>query len=176
MSMCRVFPCIVGSGCLLWPVYSLGKTLLSFDLLHFVHQGQIFLLLQVSLDFLLLHFSTYNEEDFFCCCSLVLEGVVGLHRTAQLQLLRHYWSEQRLGLLLYWMACLGTEQRSFCCFWDCIKYSILDYVYCDGYFISSKGFLLTVVDIMVIWVKISPSSPFEFANGRTVQKRSSRPR
>ena len=32
-----------------------GKILLAFDLLHFVLQGQTCLLLQVSLDFLLLH-------------------------------------------------------------------------------------------------------------------------
>ena len=55
VSMCRVFSCVVGRGCLLWPVCSLGKTLLDFALLHFVLQRQIFLLLQVSLDFLLLH-------------------------------------------------------------------------------------------------------------------------
>ena len=30
MSMCRVFSCVVGRGCLLWPVRSLGKTLLAF--------------------------------------------------------------------------------------------------------------------------------------------------
>ena len=29
---------------------------------------------------------------------LVLEGLVGLHRTVQLQLLQHYWSGHRLGL------------------------------------------------------------------------------
>ena len=34
---------------------SLGKALLAFDLLHFVLQGQTCLLLQLSLDFLLLH-------------------------------------------------------------------------------------------------------------------------
>ena len=49
--------CVVGRGCLLWPVHSLGKTLLAFDLLRFVLQSQIFLLLQVSLDFLLLYSS-----------------------------------------------------------------------------------------------------------------------
>ena len=49
---------------------------------------------------------------------LVLEGLVGLHRTIQLQLLQHYWSGHRLGLLWCWMVCLGNEQRSFCCFWD----------------------------------------------------------
>ena len=57
ISMCRVFSCVVGRGCLLWPVCSLGKTLLTFALLHFVLQGQICLLFQVSLDFLLLHSS-----------------------------------------------------------------------------------------------------------------------
>ena len=36
-------------------LHSLGKTLLAFALLHFVLQGQICLLLQVTLDFLLLH-------------------------------------------------------------------------------------------------------------------------
>ena len=57
MSICRVFSCVVGRGCLLRPVRSLGKTLLTFALLHFVLQDQICLLLQVSLDFLLLHSS-----------------------------------------------------------------------------------------------------------------------
>ena len=33
MSMCRVFSCVVGRGCLLRPVRSLGKTLLAFALL-----------------------------------------------------------------------------------------------------------------------------------------------
>ena len=55
--LCVVFSCVVGRGCLPWPVCSLGKTLLAFALLHFVLQGQICLLLQVSLDFLLLHSS-----------------------------------------------------------------------------------------------------------------------
>ena len=32
---------------------------------------------------------------------LVLEGLVGLHRTVQLQLLQHYWFMHRLGLLWY---------------------------------------------------------------------------
>ena len=57
MSMCRVFSCVVGRGCLLWPVHSLGKTLLVFALLHSVLQGQMCLWLQVFLDFLLLHSS-----------------------------------------------------------------------------------------------------------------------
>ena len=82
---------------------------------------------------------------------LVLEGFVGLHRTIQLQLLQHYWSGHRLRLPWYWMVCLGNEQRSSCCFWDCIWVLHFDY---DGSSISSKGFLPTVVDIMVIWIKL----------------------
>ena len=48
---------VVGRRCWLWSVHSLGKTLLAFALLHSVLQGQICLLLQVFLDFLLLHSS-----------------------------------------------------------------------------------------------------------------------
>ena len=58
---------------------------------------------------------------FFFFLVLVLEGLVGLHWPIQLQLLQHYWSGHRLGLLWYWMACLGNEQRSFCHFWDCLQ-------------------------------------------------------
>ena len=57
MPMCRVFSCVVGRGCLLWSVRSLSKTLLAFALLCFVFQGQICLLLQAFLHFLLLHSS-----------------------------------------------------------------------------------------------------------------------
>ena len=42
-------------------------------------------------------------------------------RTVQLQLLQRYWLGHRLGILRYWMVCLGNEQRSFCRFWDCIQ-------------------------------------------------------
>ena len=40
------------------------------------------------------------------------------------------------------------------------KYCILDcFVDYDDYSISSKGFLTTIVDLMVIWVKFTHSSP-----------------
>ena len=45
---CVLFSCVVGRACLLWPVHSVGKTLLAFALLHFVFQGQIYLLLQAT--------------------------------------------------------------------------------------------------------------------------------
>ena len=48
MSMCRVFSCVVGRGCLLRPVHFLDKTLLAFALLCFVFQGHICLLHSMS--------------------------------------------------------------------------------------------------------------------------------
>ena len=69
-------------------VHSLGITLLGFALLHFVLQGQTWLLLQISLDFLLLHSFPHYEKDIIFLV-LVLEGNVDLHRTVQCQLLRH---------------------------------------------------------------------------------------
>ena len=70
----------------------LAKLLLAFSLPHSVLQGQICLLFQVFLDFLLLHSSPH------LCWVLVLKGLIGLHRTVQLQLLQHYWLGHRLGL------------------------------------------------------------------------------
>ena len=69
MSMRRVFSCVVGRGCLLWPVRSLGKTLLAFALLHSILQGQICLFLR----HLFLHpppslvFADCVELSFFGC-------------------------------------------------------------------------------------------------------------
>ena len=49
------------------------------------------------------------------------------------------------------------------------KYHILDsFVDYEGYSISSKGFLATVVDIIVIWVKFTHSSPFYFTDSSNV--------
>ena len=70
MSTCRVFSCVVGRGCLLCPVYSLGKTLLAFALLHSVFQGQICLLLQVFPDFLLLHSAAAAAKSLQSCPTL----------------------------------------------------------------------------------------------------------
>ena len=121
MSMCRVFSCAVGRGCLLWLVHSLGKSLLAFALLHSVFQGQICLLLQVSLDFLLLHSSPlkWKRYPFWV---LILAGLVGLHITIQLQLLQHCWLGHRLRSLVRlrsreWFPL--DMNRSFCHFWEC---------------------------------------------------------
>ena len=59
-----------------------------------------------------------------------------------------------------WFA-LEMNRDHFVIFETAPKYCILDsFVDYDGYSISSEGFLPAVVDIMVIWVKYTHSSPF----------------
>ena len=82
---------------------------------------------------------------------LVLEGLVGLHRPIQLQL----FSINGQGIDLdyhdiEWFA-LETNRDHSVIFEIASKYCISDsFVDYDGYSISSKGFLPTIVDIMVI--------------------------
>ena len=82
---------------------------------------------------------------------LGLIGLVGLHRTIQLQLLQQYWLGHRLDYCdIEWFA-LETNRDHSVIFEIASKYCILDsFVDSDGYSISSKGFLSTVVDIMTI--------------------------
>ena len=84
---------------------------------------------------------------------LVLEGLVVLHRTIQLQLLQHYWSGHRLGRITVILNGLPWKRTeiilSFLRLHPSTAFWTL-FVDDDGYSISSKGFLTTVVDIMVI--------------------------
>ena len=82
---------------------------------------------------------------------LVLEGLVGLHRTFQLQLLQRYcWGIDLDYCDIEWFA-LETNRDHSVIFEIASKYCILDsFVDHDGRSISSKGFLPTIVDIMVI--------------------------
>ena len=158
MSMCRVFSYVVGRGCLLWPVCSLGKILLAsfctprpnFPVIPGVSWLPTFCIPV-----------PYNVLKRHLFWVLVLDGLVGLHRTIQLQLLQCYWLGHWLGLPWYWMVCLETNRDHSVIFDIVPKYCILDsFVDYEGYSISSKEFLHTVVDIMVIWVKFTHSSPF----------------
>ena len=73
---------------------------------------------------------------------LVLKGLVGLHRTVQLQLLQCYWLGHRHG---------SPNRVHSVIFEIASKYCISDcFVDHAGYSISSKGFFPTVVDIMII--------------------------
>ena len=83
---------------------------------------------------------------------LVLKGLVGLHRTVQLQLLQRYLLGHRLVLHrdVEWLA-LETNRDHSVIFEIASKYCISDsFVDHDGYSISSEGFLSTVVVIVVI--------------------------
>ena len=81
---------------------------------------------------------------------LVLEDLVGFHRTIQLQLLQHYWWGIDLAHRdIEWFA-LETNRDHSVIFEIASKFCISDsFVDHDGYSISSKRFLPTVVDIMV---------------------------
>ena len=80
----------------------------------------------------------------------ILEGLVGLHRTVQLQLLKHCWSGHRLGFCdIEWFA-LETSRDPSVIFETAPKYCISDsFVDYEDYSISSKGFLPTVIDVIV---------------------------
>ena len=81
---------------------------------------------------------------------LFLEGLIGLHRTVLLQLLHTGWG---IGLDYCDIECFALEMnRDHSVFCEIAsKYCISDsFVDCDGYSISFKVFLPTVVDIMVI--------------------------
>ena len=83
---------------------------------------------------------------------LVLKGLIGLHRTVQLQLLQLVtdWGIDLDYCDIEWFA-LETNRDHSVAFEIASKYCIFDsFVDHDGYSISSKGFLYTVVDIMVI--------------------------
>ena len=82
---------------------------------------------------------------------LVLEGLVGLHRTIQLQLLQHYWSGIDLDYHDTEWFVLETNRDHSVIFDTASKFCISDsFVDCDGFSISPEGFLPAVVDIMFI--------------------------
>ena len=91
---------------------------------------------------------------------LVLKGLVGLHRTFNFSFFSI--TSWRIGLDYHdieWFV-LETNRVNSTVFEIASKYCISDsFVDHDGYSISSKGFLPTVVDIMVICVKFTHSSP-----------------
>ena len=158
MSMCRVFSCVVGRGCLLWPVHFLGKTLLAFACFTLYPRPNLPVTSSVSW---LPTFSFPSSIMKTISLDGVLKDPVGLHRTVQLQLLQYYWSGHRLGLLWYWMVWLKMNGDHSVIFEIAFRYCILDsFVDYDGYSISSKGFLPTLVDIMVIWINFAHSGPF----------------
>ena len=70
------------------------------------------------------------------------------------------------------MVCLRNEPRSFYRFWDYTQVLHFRLLLTMSYSISSKGFLPTVVDIMVIWIKFTHSGPFWFTGSYSVDVQS----
>ena len=161
MSMCRVVSCPVQMGCLLWPMHSLGKTVSLYSASFWTPRPN-FLLFQVSLDFLFLHSCPlWWKGHCFLFLLLVLDILLGLHRTIQLQLfVTSGWGKDLEYWNIEWFASETNRDHSvffkIACKY-CILNSFVDY---EGYSISSKGFLPTVIDIMLIWFKFAHSSPF----------------
>ena len=93
-----VFSCICGRRCLLWPVHSLGRTLLAFALLHSVLQGQNCLLLQVFLDL---------KAIFKSCLKLFWKIV---HTKERVHTMCLHYSEKNSNQDIFFMAaCMGGE-------------------------------------------------------------------
>ena len=98
---CVVFSRVVGRGCLLWPVCSLGITLLAFaNILYFAtsfYTPRPNLPVTPGISWL----PTFDSSPLLwkghLFWVLVLEGLGGLYRTIQLQLLQHYYLGHRLG-------------------------------------------------------------------------------
>ena len=139
MSMCNIFSSVVERRCLLLPVHSLGKILLAFALLHFILQGLSCLLLQVSLDFLLLHSSPLWWKGHLFLV-LVLEDLVvsWTDSTSASSALviggidLDYYNIEWFALETNWDQSVDFETVP--------KYCILDYIVdYEGYSISSKG-------------------------------------
>ena len=88
--MCRVFSCVAGRGdcydqcVLLAKLYYLLPCFILYSKAKFACYSRCFLTSYFCIPV------PYNEKDIFFWV-LVLEGLVGLHSTVQLQLLQHYW-------------------------------------------------------------------------------------
>ena len=158
MSICRIFSCVVGRGCLLWPMCSLGKAVSLCPVSFCTPRPNLPVTPGTSWLPTFVFQSPIIKGHVFWL--LVLEGLVGLHRTIQFQLPWH--SGWGIGLDYYdieWFA-LETNRNHSVIFEIAPKYCISDsFVDYDGSSISSKEFLPTVVDIMFIWIKFVYSSP-----------------
>ena len=128
-SMCRVNSCVVGRGCLLWPVRSFGKTLLAFALLHLFSKAKLVCYSRYLLVPCFCITVPYDEEGVFFFLILVLEGLVGLHR------ILFIWGSKRLQ----WssMAVLTPEVKD------------LSVKICPSPFFLSKNIILTTTHSVI---------------------------
>ena len=106
-SLCRDVSWVVGKGCLLWPACSLDKTVSLCTDSFCSPRPNLSVILGTSwLPAFAFQSPVMKRTSFLV---LVLEDLVGLHRTSQLQFLWYQWLEHRLGLLWCWMVCLWKQ-------------------------------------------------------------------
>ena len=120
ISMCGAISWVVRKACLLWPGCSLDEPL--FPLLCFTLYSNV----------KLAYYSGYVLISYFCIpmkrmSSLVLVlGIVGIHRSSQLQLRSHQWLGCRLELQWCWWSSLEMNWDHSAVFEVVSKYWILD--------------------------------------------------
>ena len=113
MSMCRVFSCVVGRWCLLWPVHFLGKTISLCPASFRIPRPNLPVTPGVSwLPTFAFQSPIMKRTSFWV---LVLKGLVGLYRTVQLQLLQCSWLGDRLGRDRQNIGVWGYESESESC-------------------------------------------------------------
>ena len=146
MPMWTVVSCVFGRRCLLWPACSLGKTLLAFALINFILQSQTCLLFQLYfwLPTSVFQSPMMKRTSFFavssrrsCTQTWITIMLNGLH-------------EKQTKIILPFLRLHPST-----------AFQTLEY---EDQSIPSKGLFPTVVDIMVIWIKLSNSYPFWFTD------------
>ena len=165
MSMCRVISSVVEEGILLWLVGSLGKTLVNLCPASFLYSKAKNLPVTYTRYLLTSYFCIpvpYGGKDLFFWWFLSFYKV--------LQVFIEPFNFSFFGISgwdiyldycdVEWFA-LEMNQDHSVIFEITLKYCISDcFVDYEGYSITSKNFLPTVVHIMVIGIKFTHSYPF----------------
>ena len=160
MSMCRVFSCVVGRGCLLWPLHSLGKTISLCPASFHIPRPNLPVTPRVSwLPTFAFQSPIMKRTSILGVCSRRSFRSSQNHSTSASSAV----TGQHIDLDycdMEWFA-LETNRDHSVIFEIALKNCILDsFVDHEGCSISSKGFLPTVLDVMVIWIQFTHSGPF----------------
>ena len=102
MPMYSVVSCVVGRTCLLWPVNSLGKTLLAFDYFILYSKAKLACYSRLSLDFLHLHSNPLWWKGH-------LSGVLALDMFTYIHFIENLYHKWVLNIVKFFF---------FCIFWD----------------------------------------------------------
>ena len=156
--MCRFGSYVVGQRCLLWPVHSLGQTLLAFScfILHskaklacytgnswlptFALQSPI-----MKRTFFFFFFGVSSRRS--CRSSTSASSALQVGALTWITMILNGLPWKQTEIILFFLRFHPSTA-----FWTLVD--------CEAYLISFKGFLPSVVEIMIIWIKFTYSSPF----------------